>query len=94
VQQNDALYKASIVDTKDWLSSHFTINTKAKKFIADLDAVNAIPLHSVFPDISQSFKMLKDIIKLRLETDKAQLPAVVEKNEAATKQAIVAPETP
>ncbi|KAF3978208.1 MAG: enzyme of heme biosynthesis [Methylococcales symbiont of Iophon sp. n. MRB-2018] len=94
VQQNDALYKASIVDTKNWLNDQFTINIQAQKFIAVLDAISAIPMRSAFPDISQSFKMLKDIVKLRLEMDKAQLTPLKEKNKVATEQAIVAPITP
>lgn len=88
VQHNNALYKASILDAKQWLNSHFTINTKAKEFLAQLDEIHAISMKSQLPNISQSFKMLKDIIKLRLEADKAQMSP---ENKKATQKAIVAP---
>jgi len=74
VQQNDALYKTNIADTKQWLNKNFTKNKSAKNFHAELDRLNAILLQSQFPDISQSLKMLKDITKLRIESDKAQMP--------------------
>ena len=73
VQQNDALYKTNIADTKQWLNKNFTQNKPAKNFHAELDSLNAIQLQSQFPDISQSLKMLKDITKLRIESDKARL---------------------
>lgn len=88
VQQNDKLYKTSISDAKQWLQSHFTINTKAKHFITVLDEFNDIPMQSEFPDVSQSFKMLKDIIKLRIETDKGRGKP---KNNTSTEAAIIAP---
>ena len=53
VQQNDALYKTNIADTKQWLNKNFTKNKSAKNFQAELDRLNAIPLQSQFPDISQ-----------------------------------------
>jgi len=71
VEQNEALYKASIADVKSWLLENFTKNGDARNFIAELDRLSAINLRSQFPDISQSLKMLRDITKLRIETDKA-----------------------
>ena len=71
VEQNEALYKASIADVKSWLLENFTKNGDARNFIAELDRLSAINLRSQFPDISQPLKMLRDITKLRIETDKA-----------------------
>jgi uroporphyrin-3 C-methyltransferase len=71
VEQNEALYKASIDDVKSWLLENFTKNSDARNFIKELDRLSAINLRSQFPDISQSLKMLRDITKLRIETDKA-----------------------
>ncbi len=88
VQQNDSLYKASILDAKQWLHSHFTLNARAKHFATVLDDLNGIPMQSEFPDVSQSFKMLKDIIKLRLETDKGRGQP---KDNTSTEEAIIAP---
>ena len=73
VQQNDALYKTNIADTKQWLNENFTKNKSAKDFHAELDRLDAIQLQSQFPDISKSLKMLKDITKLRIESDKARM---------------------
>lgn len=73
VQQNDVLYKTNIADTKQWLNTNFTQNKSAKNFHAELDRLNAIQLQNQFPDISKSLKMLKDITKLRIESDKARL---------------------
>lgn len=91
VQQNDALFKSSITDAKHWISANFTKNNNSKSFVAELDRLNGYPLRSQFPDISKSLKMLKDITKLRLDADKAQ---VKPKNEPATADAIVAPVSP
>jgi uroporphyrin-III C-methyltransferase len=71
VQNNEALYQASLVDAKKWIEEHFTKNADARNFIAELDRFKAIQIHSQFPDISLSLKMLRDITKLRLENDKA-----------------------
>lgn len=88
IQQNDVMYKSSIADAKQWLNENFTKNNYSKSFATDLDKLNEIAIRSQFPDISQSLKMLKDITKLRLETDKAGLKS---KNELSTEKAIIAP---
>jgi uncharacterized protein HemX len=80
VQKNDALYKENIADAKQWLKKNFAQDKKSKIFSNELDKLAAISLYSEFPDISKSLKMLRDITKLRLETDKA-LP---EKKELST----------
>ncbi len=72
VQQNDALYKKSIADSKQWLKNNFTRNSRFKSFVDELQQLNSIQIRGHFPNISQSLKMLKDITKLRIETDKAQ----------------------
>jgi uncharacterized protein HemX len=85
VQQNDALYKTSIADTKQWLNKNFTKNKNAKDFHAELDRLNAIQLQSHFPDISKSLKMLKDITKLRIESDKAMMKPKPDKKSVQVK---------
>jgi uroporphyrin-III C-methyltransferase len=75
VQQNEALFQSSLADAKKWTEQHFTKDTDVNKFIAELDRFNSIKIRSQFPDISASLKMLRDITKLRIETDKAMLPA-------------------
>jgi len=70
VQQNDALYQVNITDAKQWVNTNFTKNVNSKSVLSKLDDLSTIQLRSQFPDISQSLKMLKDITKLRIETDK------------------------
>jgi len=71
VQQDDELYQASIKDVLQWLQSNFTKNGTYKQFVLELERLKSIQIRSNFPDISQSLKMLRNIAKLRLETDKA-----------------------
>jgi len=71
VQHNEALYQSSLVDAKSWIEQHFTRNDESRALIAELDRFKAVKIHSQFPDISLSLKMLRDISKLRIETDKA-----------------------
>jgi len=71
VQQDDALYQTSINDVLQWLQSNFTKNVAYKQFVLELERLKAIQIRSNFPDISESLKMLRNIAKLRLETDKA-----------------------
>ncbi len=101
VQQNDALYKSSITDAKQWLNEKFTKNASINSFHAELDKLNAIQIRSQFPDISQSLKMLKDITKLRIETDKAiitpKVKSVKEKSKSNVKpneKALIGPTVP
>ena len=71
VQQNDALYQAALADLKTDISQHFTANDEAKKFAEEIARLQTIKLRSQLPDISLSLKMLRDVTKLRIETDKA-----------------------
>jgi uroporphyrin-III C-methyltransferase len=71
VQQNDALYQAALADIKTSVSQYFTTNDNAKGFISEVSRLQAIKLRSQLPDISLSLKMLRDVSKLRIETDKA-----------------------
>jgi len=83
VQQNDALYQVNIADATQWVKTNFTKNKVSKSILSSLDSLKTVQLRNQFPDISQSLKMLKDITKLRIETDKAQMmptrPRVVKK---------------
>jgi uncharacterized protein HemX len=73
VQQNDALFKSSIGDAKQWLDQHFAKNKNSKNFAKELDTLNGTPIRGQFPDISQSLKMLRDIVRLRIDTDKTEV---------------------
>lgn len=73
VQQNDTLFTSSIENAKEWLLKNFAENLQTKQFITELNKLSGVQLHSQYPDVSGSLKLLKDIGKLRLETDKAAL---------------------
>jgi uncharacterized protein HemX len=97
VQQNDTLFVGSIVDAKQWVKKNFSENQQTEKFIAELDKLAGIQIHAQYPDVSTSLKMLKDIGRLRIETDKAvftspHAPAESSATTATTPEA-VAPTT-
>jgi uroporphyrin-3 C-methyltransferase len=92
VQQNEALYRAGLQDAKKWAELNFTQNPETRKFIAELDRFLAINIRSHFPDISASLKLLRDITKLRIETDKALQSAPAEKPKTPEQKAL--PEAP
>lgn len=71
VQQHDRLYRLNLADAKKWLQENFDSNDNARKFLAKLEKLQNTAIHSQLPDISKSLKMLRDITKLRIETDKA-----------------------
>ncbi|MDD5323554.1 MAG: uroporphyrinogen-III C-methyltransferase, partial [Methylococcales bacterium] len=75
VQHNEALFQSSLADAKKWTEQNFTKNKDANNLIAEIDRFKNIKIRSQFPDISLSLKMLRDITKLRIETDKAMQPA-------------------
>jgi uncharacterized protein HemX len=71
VQHNEKLYQSALADAKAWLEKNFAKNDVSHHFAEELDKFSAIKIQSQFPDISLSLKMLRDISKLRIETDKA-----------------------
>lgn len=71
VQQNDTLFASSIADAKQWLVKNFAENKQTEQFAAELDKLGNVQIRSQYPDVSGSLKLLKDISKLRIETDKA-----------------------
>lgn len=92
VQQNDQMYQATLLDTRQWVKKNFTLNKDADSYLADLDKLSEIQIHNQFPDISSSLKMLRDITKLRLETDKSlhEGEAIVPKKKAASPKPVAA----
>jgi uroporphyrin-III C-methyltransferase len=75
VQQNDALFQASIKDIKAWVEQQFAKNEISQEFIGEMSRLESIKLRSQYPDISRSLKMLRDVTKLRIETDKTIEPS-------------------
>ncbi|MDD5273902.1 MAG: uroporphyrinogen-III C-methyltransferase [Methylovulum sp.] len=80
VEHNEAIYQAGLNDAKSWLQTNFAKNDGSRALADELERLSAVKIHSQFPDISQSFKMLRDIAKLRVEADKGaatETPPVV-----------------
>lgn len=71
VRQDDTLFTSSIADAKNWLKKNFAENLQTAQFVEELDKLAGARLKSQFPDVSGSLKMMRDISKLRIETDKA-----------------------
>ncbi len=71
VQQNDGLYQSILTEIKSWVTQHFTDNDATKSFVSEVGRLQAIKLRNQLPDISGSLKMLRDVAKLRVESDKA-----------------------
>ncbi|HIG64533.1 MAG TPA: enzyme of heme biosynthesis [Methyloprofundus sp.] len=76
VQHDDVLYQAGIADVQQWLSKNFTNDAAYKNFNSELEQLKKIKIRIDFPDISQSLKMLRNIAKLRLDSDMASQPVV------------------
>ena len=57
----------------------FTKDAEYNNFLSELEQLKKIQIRNNFPDISQSLKMLRNIVKLRLESDKALQPDVESK---------------
>ncbi len=88
VQQNDDLFQKSLADTQKWILGNFAKEKEANHFLAALEKLTDVRIRTQFPDISLSLKMLRDITKLRIETDKAlsNTSAVKTENETAPAQ--------
>lgn len=90
MQGNEKLYKAGLSDAREWLKEHFVMNKDAENFNNELGNLDSIILEVQLPDISKSLKMLRDITKLRIETDKAiETPAAVKVEQDAKTPAAV-----
>jgi len=75
IQHNEEIYQTSLIDAKDWLNLHFTKTDGMTAMMAELNRLSETKIRSQYPDISLSLKMLRDIAKLRLNTETATNPA-------------------
>jgi uroporphyrin-3 C-methyltransferase len=94
VQQNDVLYQASLNDAQKWLTQNFVKEKEMERFSATLTKLTDVRIRSQFPDISLSLKMLRDITKLRVETDKALSEPSSVKSSKPVDEAPAAPAQP
>jgi uroporphyrin-3 C-methyltransferase/uroporphyrinogen III methyltransferase/synthase len=63
-----------VQDAKAWTERNFNQSGENQKFINELNRLSETKIRGHFPDISASLKMLRDITKLRIESDKAMAP--------------------
>ena len=74
LQHDETLYTANLENARDWLKQHFdTKDPATKKVLAEIDELMKTPVVVQYPDIGQSLILLRQMAKLRLETDKALL---------------------
>ena len=72
IQRNGQLYRDNLGAALDWLSLHFDSQAdKTKAVAADIKALSGVALDIEFPNISKSLVLLRNITKLRIESDKA-----------------------
>ena len=71
VERNEVIFHSSLDDAKRWLEQNFRPTQERQAMMDEIARLKAIKIHSQFPDVSLSYKMLRDIGKLRLETDKS-----------------------
>jgi uncharacterized protein HemX len=88
VERNEPIYQSSLDDVKGWVGQHFAKNDDSKTLLDELNRLSAIKIRNQFPDMSLSFKMLRDISKLRLEADKGM------KTEEVPAETTVPPQPP
>jgi len=82
---DDELYKTNMDSALAWLAENFDPEAALTRSLAeDLKSLQGLQLHVPFPDVSQSLSLLRNIEKLRLETEKGrpgkqEKPAKIEK---------------
>lgn len=74
LQHDETLYQANLENARDWLKQHFdTKDAVTKKVLTEIDELMKTPVSVQYPDIGKSLILLRQMAKLRLETDKALL---------------------
>jgi len=74
LQYDETLYKANLENAREWLKQHFdTKDPATKKVLSEIDELMKTPVSVQYPDIGKSLILLRQMAKLRLETDKALL---------------------
>lgn len=72
VRNDDALYKNSLETARAWLAENFDLEQTAVRSVDnDIKALMEQPIQVTYPELGKSLAMLRDITKLRVETDGA-----------------------
>ncbi|MBS1212975.1 MAG: hemDX [Proteobacteria bacterium] len=70
---DDGLYKANLESAQNWLHEHFDHDAAITKGVVDeIRELQSQQIRVPFPDISQSLTLLRNIEKLRLESEQGQ----------------------
>lgn len=77
---DDALYSANMDSALSWLTENFDPDAaQTQDMLEELRNLKALQLHVPFPDISKSLSLLRNIEKLRLESEKGHPAKPAEK---------------
>ena len=72
IQRNEQLFWNNLDAALGWISKHFDTKANKTKVVAtEIKALRGIALDIDFPNISKSLVLLRNITKLRIESDKA-----------------------
>ncbi len=74
VERNEAIFQSSLKDAVHWIEENFTKDDESRAMLNELNRFAAVKLRGNYPDISQPIKMLRDLAKLRLASDKENEP--------------------
>lgn len=68
---DEALYKSNLESAHDWLTENFDHDAALTKDVAEeIRRLQELQIHIPFPDISKSLTLLRNIEKLRVESEK------------------------
>ena len=72
IQRNEQLFRDNLDAALGWISGHFDTEADKTKVVAtEIKALRGVALDIDFPNISKSLVLLRNITKLRIESDKA-----------------------
>lgn len=72
IQRDEDLFRIHLDDALHWLATHFDTDAdETKRFISEIKTIRDVSIDIDFPDISNSLVLLRNIAKLRIESDKA-----------------------
>lgn len=74
IQRNEKLYQENLSSSEDWLSKHFdTESDLTQAVITEIGNLKNTSINVDLPDTGRSLKLLRDITRLRLESDRTAI---------------------
>lgn len=71
VRRDPELFRSGLENVRNWLVENYQANAEMNAVLAELKGLQDAADTAKMPDIGGSLKLLRDITKLRIETDKA-----------------------